>query len=166
MSTAPQYEFSQEQNAQMSDLSTKMRFVGQFSLLFGLAALLIAVFTMLFIFRDRLPPEVRKNTTDVKLPEAIQKQLEAIPSSNTHLWGIAIFAGLTGAVFALQGAWTWSASASFQKIVSTQGNDIGNLMSAVSSLQHMYGQIYLVLKVALVAGTLLVVFSLIQLALG
>jgi hypothetical protein len=38
---------------------------------------------------------------------------------------VAIFAGATGLIFLLQGIWTWSSAASFQKIVGMEGNDIG-----------------------------------------
>ena len=65
---------------------------------------------------------------------------------------MAIFAGATGLIFLLQGIWTRSSSASFQKIVDTRGNDIDHLMNAVGSLESMYRQIYLLLLAGLLGG--------------
>lgn len=86
---------------------------------------------------------------------------EKLPANN-HLWGIAIYAGVTGLFFLLLGAWTRSAGRSFRKIVDTQGNDITNLMNAVSSLQSMYALLHLLLVGALLAGLVAVGLTLYQ----
>ena len=48
------------------------------------------------------------------------------------------------------GVWTNKAASSFQRIVSTQGNDIENLMSALGELKKLYFLQYWLLIVALV----------------
>ncbi len=163
MSTGNQYEFTEEQNKDFADLAGKMRFVGFFSVAFGILALLICLFTVLFMFRDRLPSGFREKAGEYlekvkeEIPEdlraeASEYELDKIPSSNNFLTGIAIFTGLTGLIFLLQGTWTRSSATSFQKIVDTRGQDIQNLMNSVGSLRNMYGQIYFLLMLALLAG--------------
>jgi hypothetical protein len=163
MSTSAQYEFTEEQNRQIGSLAGKMRFVGLFSVLFGLFALLITLLTALFIFRDRLPAGFREKAKDYyqkakeKLPADLKEQaeeysLDKVPTDNSFLVGVAIFSGVTGLIFLLQGVWTRSSAGSFQKIVDTQGNDITNLMNAIGSLQTMYGLLYLLLAAALLTG--------------
>jgi hypothetical protein len=140
-----------------------MRFVGLFSAGFGAIALLICLLAVGFIYRDRLPEGFRQKAAEymtkaqASLPEDLKKQagdysLDKIPSDNRYLAGVAIFTGVTGLIFLLQGVWTRSSAGSFQKIVDTKGNDITNLMNAVGSLQSMYGQIYLLLLLGLLAG--------------
>ena len=163
MSTGSQYEFTKEQNAEIGALAGKMRFVGFFSAAFGLLALLVCLFAVLFMFRDRLPRGFREKAKEFakkaqeKLPEDLKKEaadhsLDHIPTDNTFLTGIAVFAGVTGLIFLLQGVWTRSAGGSFQKIVDTEGNDVTHLMGAIGSLRSMYGQLHLLLMAALVAG--------------
>ena len=163
MSTGTQYEFSQQQNAEIGNLAGKMRFVGLFSAAFGVIALLVCLVTVLFLFHDRLPSGFREKAAEYykkaqdSLPDDLKKQasdysLDKIPTGNNFLTGVAIFTGVTGLIFLLQGAWTRSSAASFQKIVDTKGNDVAHLMEAVSSLRAMYGQIYLLLAVALLGG--------------
>jgi hypothetical protein len=163
MSASGQYEFTEEQNKQIGSLAGKMRFVGLFSVLFGLFALLITLLTVLFIFRDRLPAGFREKAKEYyqkakeKLPDDLKLQAEEysfdkIPTDHSFLVGVALFAGVTGLIFLLQGIWTRSSAGSFQKIVDTQGNDVTNLMNAIGSLQTMYGLLYLLLAGALLAG--------------
>jgi hypothetical protein len=163
MSTSAQYEFTEDQNRQIGSLAGSMRFVGLFSVIFGVVALLITLLTVLFIFRDRLPAGFREKAADyyqkakAKLPADVQKKaeeysVEKIPTDNNFLVGVAVFCGVTGLLFLLQGIWARSAAASFQKIVDTRGNDITNLMSAVGALRTMYGLLYLLLAAALLAG--------------
>ena len=163
MSTSAQYEFTEDQNKQIGSLAGSMRFVGLFSVIFGVVALLITLLTVLFIFRDRLPAGFREKAADyykkakAKLPEDLQKQaeeysLDRIPTGHHFLVGVAIFSGVTGLIFLLQGIWTRSSAASFQRIVDTRGNDIANLMNAIGALRTMYGLLYLLLAVALLGG--------------
>ena len=131
--------------------------------MFGLFALLITVLTVLFIFRDRLPAGFREKAADyyqkakAKLPDDLKKQadeyaVDKIPTHNNFLVGVAIFCGVTGLFFLLQGIWARTAAGSFRKIVDTRGNDITNLMNAVGSLKTMYGLLYLLLAAALLGG--------------
>jgi hypothetical protein len=163
MSTAPQYEFSQQENTQIRDLAGKMRFVGFFSVAFGVMALLTCLLTVAFIFRDRLPSGYREKAGEFlkkakdKLPDDLKEQageyaLDKIPTDNGFLTGVAIFTGLTGLIFLLQGIWMRSSAASFRLIVDTKGKDITNLMNALGGLRAMYHQIYLLLLVGLLAG--------------
>jgi hypothetical protein len=163
MPTAPQYEFSEQENGRIRDLAGKMRFVGFFSVAFGVLALLICLLTVAFLFRDRLPSGYREKAgeflkkAEASLPEDLKKQagdysLDKVPTDNSFLTGAAIFTGLTGLIFLLQGIWMRSSAASFRLIVDTKGNDITNLMNALGSLRAMYNQIYLLLLVGLLVG--------------
>ena len=163
MSMTAQYEFTEDQNWQIGSLAGSMRFVGLFSVIYGVVALLITLLAVVLIFRDRLPAGFREKAADyyqkanAKLPEDLQKQAEEyaidkIPTNNNFLVGVAIFCGVTGVFFLLQGVWARSSAASFQKIVDTRGNDITNLMNAVGALRTMYGLLYLLLAAALLGG--------------
>jgi hypothetical protein len=171
MSSSGQYEFTEAQNRQLGSLAGKMRFVGLFSVLFGLFALLITLLTVLFIIRDRLPAGFREKAKEYyqkakdKLPDDLKTQaeeysLDKVPTDNSFLIGVAIFCGVTGLIFLLQGTWTRSSAGSFQKIVDTQGNDITNLMNAVDSLHTMYGLLYLLLAGALLGGLVAIALTL------
>jgi hypothetical protein len=163
MSTSAQYEFTEDQNRQIGSLAGSMRFVGFCSVIYGVVALLITLLAVLFIFRDRLPAGFREKAAEyyqkakAKLPEDLQKQtdeyaVDKLPAQNNFLMGVAIFCGVTGLFFLLQGIWARSSAASFRKVVDTQGNDITNLMNAIGELRTMYGLLYLLLGAALLAG--------------
>ena len=49
---------------EIQDLAGKMKFVGFFSAAFGVLALLICLFTVLYIFRDRLPSGFREKAAE------------------------------------------------------------------------------------------------------
>src|SRR5262249_37411420 len=134
-----------------------------FSVIFGLVALLITLLIVLFIFRDRLPAGFREKAADyyqkarANLPEDLQKKAEEygidkIPTGHNFLVGVAIFCGVAGLIFLLQGVWSRSAAAAFRKIADTRGNDITNLMNAVGALRTMYGLLHLLLAAALLGG--------------
>src|SRR5262245_61039665 len=119
MSTSAHYEFSEDQNRQIRSLAASMRFVGLFSVIFGVVALLITLLTALFIFRDRLPTGFREKAADyyqkarATLPDDLQKKadeyaIDKIPTDNNFLVGVAIFCGVTGLIFLLQGIWARS----------------------------------------------------------
>jgi hypothetical protein len=93
-------------------------------------------------FRDKAAEYLKK--AQEKMPEDLKKQasdyaLDKIPTDNNFLTGVAVFTGVTGVIFLLQGLWARYSAASFQKIVDTRGNDVSNLMEAVGSLQSMDG---------------------------
>ena len=163
MSTAVKYEFTEEQNSRLRSLAGKMTLVGFFSAAFGVFALLTCLLTVAFIFKDRLPAGFRQKAGEyaqkaqASLPENLKQEasqyaLDRIPTGHNFLSGVAIFTGVTGLIFLLQGIWTRSSAASFQKVMDTRGNDIEHLMNAVGSLQSMYGQIYLLLLAGLLAA--------------
>jgi hypothetical protein len=163
MTTLAQYEFTEQQNSQLRSLAGKMRFVGFFSAAFAVIALIVCLLTVAFLFRDRLPSGFREKAGEylrkaqASLPEDLKKQasdyaLDKIPTGNNFLTGVAIFTGVTGLIFLLQGVWMRASAASFQRIVDTRGNDIDHLMSALGSLQSMYGQVYMLLLAGLLAG--------------
>lgn len=172
MSSSGQYEFTRDQNTLVSSLSGKMRFVGLFSVIFGVIGLLITALAIVAIYRDRLPPgwadkmKEYQQAAREKLPEDAKKKVDdyapdKLPANN-HLWGIALYAGVTGVFFLLLGVWTRASGRSFQKIVDTQGSDLTNLMNALSSLQSMYSLIHLLLLGALLGGLVAIGLTLYQ----
>src|SRR3954469_1856865 len=127
MSSSPQYEFTPEQNTLVGSLASKMRFVGAFSSALGLVGLLITLLVIVAIYRDRLPAgwadriKEYQQAAREKLPEDARAQVDEytpdkLPANN-HLWGVALYAGVTGAFFLLLGVWTRAAGGSFQQIV-------------------------------------------------
>src|SRR5262249_9073593 len=150
MSQSPQYEFSQEQNALIGSLASKMRFVGLFFLAVGVLNVLIALLVVVAVFRDRVPQKwVDQLPAEAKAK--VEEQKDKLPANN-HLWGIAINAGVVGLFYLVMGAWTQAAGDSFRKIVDTQGSDISHLMSALSSLHSMYALVYTLLVVTILLG--------------
>jgi hypothetical protein len=148
MSAAPQYEFTNEQNALIGSLASKMRFVGLFLFALGALNILLGVLVLLAIYRSRVPqswldqlPQAMKNA------EGGPVQLTLPP--NNQLWGIVINAGVVGLFYLLMGSWTRSAAEDFQKIVDTQGRDISHLMNALASLHSMYALVYTLVMVTL-----------------
>jgi hypothetical protein len=167
-----QYEFTSEQNTLIGGLANKMRFVGLFAVVLGVVNLLIAILAVVAIYQDRLPAEWKSKTKEYvekareKLPDDVKKQaedysLDKLPANN-HLWGIALNLGVTGLFFLLMGAWTRSAGASFQKIVTTQGSDITHLMNGLGSLHSMYSLLYTLLVVTLLFGLFSILLTLYQ----
>lgn len=59
---------------------------------------------------------------------------------------------LQGILAILVGVWTRSAAGAFQRIVDTQGNDVFNLMAALTELRRIYGlqRILLIIVLALI----------------
>jgi hypothetical protein len=69
---------------------------------------------------------------------------------------------ILGAASVLVGAWTRTASASFQRIVDTEGRDIENLMFAIGELRRIYalqrGLLVVVMLFAFLAAQLYLLF--------
>jgi len=167
MSAPREYEFTEEQNHLIGDVASKMRFVGLFSNLFGVFALLITLILVLYMNMDRLPSNVRNKINDTyqkglteDQKKAAEEAMAMIPKGNNFLMGVTIFTGVTGLFFLLLGSWSRDAGKSFQLIVDTKGSDIKNLMTAMGSLQWMYGMISKLLTVALLAGVIALGWSL------
>jgi len=153
-----QYEFTSEQNTLIGGLGGKMRFLGLFAIVLGVINLLIALLTVVAIYRDRVPAEWKAKTKEYmeKLPDDVKKQaeeysLEKLPA-NHYLCGIAINLVVVGLFYLLMGVWTRSAGGAFQRIVATRGSDIRNLMDGMRSLHQMYSLLYTLLVVILLAG--------------
>jgi hypothetical protein len=156
----PQYEFSQEQNTLIGSLASKMRFVGLFFEIVGVINVAIAVLVVVAVFRDRVPQSwIDQLPSETKAK--VEEQKDKLPI-NSHLWGIAINAGVVGLFYLVMGVWTRSAGDSFQKIVQTQGSDISHLMNALSSLHSMYALVYTLLMVTLLLGLLALGLTLFQ----
>ena len=70
--------------------------------------------------------------------------------------GIAVVSIIQAVIYALIGLWTIRAAASFALIPETEGRDVTNLMSALSSLRTLYNfQFWLI-----IAGLVVLVLSL------
>jgi hypothetical protein len=98
----PQYEFTEQQNALIGSLASKMRFVGLFFVIVGLVNLLIALLVVVAIFRDRVP----KSWIDSLPAESkakIEQQKDKMPNNN-YLWGIAANVGVVGLFYLVMGA--------------------------------------------------------------
>jgi hypothetical protein len=160
-----QYEFTSEQNTLIGGLGSKMRFVGLFAVALGAINLLLALLTVVAVYRDRVPAEWQVKTKEYleKLPDDVKKQaevysLDKLPANN-HLWGIAINLGVVGLFNLLMGVWMQSAGNSFLNIVTTQGSDISHLMNGLTSLHSMFSLLYTLLLVAVFFGLLSILLT-------
>jgi hypothetical protein len=68
---------------------------------------------------------------------------------------------IQGVIQIIIGFWTSRAANSFRSIVKTQGNDIGNLMSALEELRKLYTLQYWLLIVALILVAIGFIFALV-----
>lgn len=60
----------------------------------------------------------------------------------TTTWGSAIEHAVQAVMFILMGIWIYKAATSFKQIVLTEGNDIQNLMKALSDFQRLFTLLY------------------------
>ena len=151
-----EYEFSPEQNTTIAGLGSAMRGVGAFLVVVGLLNLLAAALLIAVIYQTQLPPDVI-----AKVPAEVKAQLEKLPPQN-QLWGFAINAGVGGLFYLLVGGWTRSAGGAFRKVATTQNSDISHLMAGLGSLRSLYGLIYtllLLVMLAVVGGIGMVLYS-------
>jgi hypothetical protein len=163
-----QYEFTSAQNTLIGGLGGKMRFLGLFAIVLGVLNLLMALLTVVAIYRDRVPADWQAKTKEYmeRLPDDVKKQAEAYSldklPANHYLWGIALNLGVVGLFYLLMGVWTRSAGDSFLKIVTTQGSDITHLMNGLGSLYSMYSLLYTLLMVTLLFGLFSIGLTLFQ----
>jgi hypothetical protein len=126
-----QYEFTEEQNRQISGLVDAMRVVAGLMQLLGLAFVVLTALTA---------------TGSIQTPGIIG-------------YGPAIGLGCAALVCLCIGFWTGSAANSFHKIIETKNEDIWHLMNALGSLHNMYGLLRTIilgsLVLAVVAGALI-----------
>jgi len=78
---------------------------------------------------------------------------------NFRLGGFATI--IQGIIQLIIGIWTAKAATSFQLIVKTQGNDIENLMTALSELRKLYALQYWIFIIALILVVVGIVAALI-----
>ncbi len=65
---------------------------------------------------------------------------------------------ISGVISIIVGVWTINASKFFQKIVDTTGNDMSNLMSALTELKKLYGLQYWTQIFGIILAILLIIF--------
>lgn len=117
------YEFSEQQNQTISSLAGAMTFVGTLLMLSGGLTVLAGIINTL---------------------SGLGGNVATVPQGLGQL--------VTGALNIMLGNWTRTAAGSFDNIVKTQGNDIGNLMTALEELKKVYGlqRILLIISIIVV----------------
>ncbi|MEL7036739.1 MAG: hypothetical protein AAFO04_14120 [Cyanobacteria bacterium J06592_8] len=125
-----EYEFSSSQNELVGDLAKKMNFVAILLILFGVLGIVAGVINL----------------------------FNSIPTSNKMAVILNNF--IQGLLSLLTGIWTKNAATAFQKIVTTVGTDIENLMIALGELRKLYGLQYWLIIIALVFFIVVLVISL------
>ena len=123
-----QYEFTDEQNQQISSLADAMRVAAGLMQLLGLVFIVLCTLSLTGSF----------------------------PSESNY--GTAIGLGAAALLFLCIGFWTGGSATSFRKIVETKNEDIWHLMNALGRLYSMFALlrtiILAVLVLALIALTL------------
>ena len=126
------YEFNESENSIFADVASKMSAVGFFSIFFGLLNISLS---LVYLF-----------------------QISQSGDSRITMQGIG---GISqGLVLLLVGSWTKKAGTSFKQIVDSRGQDIRNLMDAMSSLRKLYTLQYWLLVIALVIVAIALVANL------
>lgn len=126
------YEFNESENSIFADVASKMSAVGFFSIFFGLLNIALSI---VYLF-----------------------QISQSGDSRITMQGIG---GISqGLVLLLVGSWTKKAGTSFKQIVDSRGQDIRNLMDAMSSLRKLYTLQYWLLVIALVIVAIALVANL------
>jgi tetrahydromethanopterin S-methyltransferase subunit B len=143
------YEFTADQNTTLKSLSHKMGWVGAFLVVAGLFNVLVVLLLLSVIYQDRIPPNVMEQLTP-EVREQLRQQASQLPPLN-QLWGIVISTAIGGLIYLCLGGWTRSAASSFVKITQTQNRDIPLLMEGLGALGRMYGLLYTLLMLALLA---------------
>lgn len=115
-----QYEFSDEQNREISALADSMRVTAGLMQLLGLAFIVL---------------------TTVAVPGVLE------PGGS---YGPAIGLGAAALLCLAIGFWTGGSASSFRKIVDSHNEDLWHLMNALRQLQHMYGLLRTIILGALV----------------
>jgi hypothetical protein len=112
------YEFTDDQNKVIDDLSAKMRFVGGFICVIGI---LYVVLGSMGLLQSYTGPTPHRNDPWMNL-----------------------FLAVNGLATILIGSWTVGGGIAFKRVVDTRGNDIGNLMDALGELHKLYTLQYLI----------------------
>jgi hypothetical protein len=123
-----QYEFTDENNRTISELSVAMR---AYSGLMYVLGLVFAVFLIL---------------TAVSAYKADPPWFGA--------WGFPVVLGAVTLICLAFGFWTSSAAGSFRKIVETRNQDVWHLMNALGSLKNMFGTLRTMIIIAIVLSVI------------
>ena len=136
MSSQPQYEFDSKQNRVIEELARAMQWIATPLQLVGFLYGLAAVLSF----------------------------VHAIGHAEAAFG--AVWAFLGGLFFLGLGGWTRKAAQSFQRVVTTSGTDIDNLMDALDDLRKAFSLLSVVVKIyvaliliALIAGLVGILFS-------
>jgi hypothetical protein len=103
-----EFEFNPEQDAVIADLANSLRWVAAPLVFLGILYALAAIGAFARVF------------------------------SQPEIWVHVLFLGLAAALILALGRWTTQSADSFQRVVSTSGQDIPNLMSALDNLRKTY----------------------------
>jgi len=117
----PNYEFTDPQNQTVSQLASRMKWVGVFFVALGLAFGLLGVAGLV----------ATEGAVDL-----IVKPMILV---------------MVAVIFFLSGIWTVNAARSFTLIVQTTGSDILNLMNALGTLRKLYYMQFWLIIISLVA---------------
>jgi len=117
----PNYEFTDPQNQTVSQLASRMKWVGVFFVALGLAFGLLGVAGLV----------------------ATEGAVDLIVKPMIFV--------MVAVIFFLSGIWTVNAARSFTLIVQTTGSDILNLMNALGTLRKLYYMQFWLIIISLVA---------------
>ena len=100
---------------------------------------------------SRQPAEYEFDVTQELVVGELAGAMRFVGTATTFMGNPAGLAQIIqGVLMAFIGVWTRSSARSFQLVVDTKGNDIGNLMNALGELRRLYNLQRWVLIVALV----------------
>lgn len=134
--SSPQFEFDKQQSAIIGDLANSLRWVAAPLIFLGVLYILAAIS---MIFRAIEQPEI---------------------------WLHFGFVVLIAILLLTLGKWTTVAAESFQRVVSTTGQDIPFLMVALDNLRKMYAVLSTLVKVyvaIVLIGLIVMIVSLVML---
>ena len=131
-----QHEFDSRENKVISDLANAMRWVAAPFLVLGVLYILATVVLLIQVFQQ--------------------------PASLLA----AIYVGLIAVLLLALGRWTRQAASSFERIVSTSGQDISHLMEALENLRKKYSLMSVFIKIYVAIIVVSLIVSLITMLFG
>lgn len=138
------YEFTAEQNETIRKLAGRMKFVGVYSIVVGILVVLFSILALIgaLYLMTQLPSE-------------------AGPGLKVQLIVGVLMYFAVAAIQLLTGIWTSAAATQFKLIVTTVGQDIGHLMTALGSLRKLYSLQVTLLIVGLILVAIFLIILLI-----
>jgi len=138
------YEFTAEQNETIRKLAGRMKFVGVYSIVVGILVVLFSILALVgaLYLMTQLPSE-------------------AGPGLKVQLIVGVLMYFAVAAIQLLTGIWTSAAATQFKLIVTTVGQDIGHLMTALGSLRKLYSLQVTLLIVGLILVAIFLIILLI-----